>query len=144
GMRPSARLQQPAPRAPPLALSVAFPDTVPSGFAILRRNLNRRELEEDLRQLRARSDADSGTRAQLILELAVAMSIHDSKTRAHSERVRMFTDLVAQELHLHESDADRLRWAALLHDIGKLAIAPELLNKPEVPDDDELVSLRNH
>jgi hypothetical protein len=37
-----------------------------------------------------------------------------------------------------------LRWAALLHEIGKLAVAPELLNKPDVPDGGELEALRNH
>ncbi|HKC19680.1 MAG TPA: HD-GYP domain-containing protein, partial [Candidatus Dormibacteraeota bacterium] len=103
-----------------------------------------RRLEADLRRLRQMSDPESGARAQLILELAVSLSIHDSRTRGHSERVRMYTDLVARELHLHERDADRLRWAALLHDIGKLAVAPEILNKPELPDDDELETLRNH
>jgi hypothetical protein len=56
----------------------------------------------------------------------------------------MFTDLVARELHLRQGDADRLRWAALLHDIGKLAVAAEVLNKPELPDQDERESLRNH
>lgn len=137
-------LQRTLPLATLLDLTLVFPDSVPSRFAILRRNLDRRHVEADLQRLRERSDPESGPRAQLILELAVAMSIHDGRTRAHSERVRMFTDLVARELHLPERDADRLRWAALLHDIGKLAVAPEILNKPEVPDEDELESLRNH
>jgi HD-GYP domain-containing protein (c-di-GMP phosphodiesterase class II) len=143
-MLTSELLQRTLPLATLLDMSLVFPDAVPSRFAILGRNLNRRHLEADLQQLRARSHPDSGPRAQLILELAVAMSIHDSRTRAHSERVRMFTDLVAREMHLSESDADRLRWAALLHDIGKLAVAPEILNKPELPDEDEIESLRSH
>jgi hypothetical protein len=137
-------LQRMLPLATLLDLTLAFPDSVPSRFAILRRKIDRRHLETDLRRLREKADPESGPRAQLILELAVALSIHDRWTRGHSERVRMFTDLVAQELHLHPRDADRLRWAALLHDIGKLAVAPEILNKPERPDDDERESLRNH
>jgi HD-GYP domain-containing protein (c-di-GMP phosphodiesterase class II) len=140
----SELLQRTLSLATLLDLTLVFPDSVPSRFAILRRHVDRRHLETDLRQLRERSDPESGPRAQLILELAVALSIHDSRTRGHSERVRMFTDLVARELRLRQGDADRLRWAALLHDIGKLAVAPEILNKPELPDEDEMESLRNH
>jgi hypothetical protein len=138
-----ALLQRTLPLASLLDLTLVFPNSVPSRWSI-RRRANRRRLEADLKRLRRLSDPDSGVRAQLILELAVALSIHDSRTRGHSERVRMYTDLVARELGLHQSDADRLRWAALLHDIGKLAVAPEILNKPGLPDDGELESIRNH
>lgn len=137
-------LRRTLPLATLLDMTLAFPDSAPSRFAILRRNVNRRHLDAELRRLRERSDPDSAPRAQLILELAVALSIHDNRTRGHSERVRLYTDLIAQELHLADRDADRLRWAALLHDIGKLAVAPAILNKAELPDDEERVSLRNH
>ena len=137
-------LRRTLPLATLLDLTLAFPETVPSRFAILRRNVDPRRLEADLRRLRERADRDSAPRAQLILELAVALSIHDDRTRGHSERVRMYTDLIAHQLHLSAEDTDRLRWAALLHDIGKLAVDPAILNKPELPDDEERVSLRNH
>lgn len=137
-------LERMLPLATLLDLTLAFPDSVPSRFAILRRRVDRRQLETDLSRLRERSDPESGSRAQLILEFAVALSVHDSHTRGHSERVRMYTDLVARELRLRPNDADRLRWAALLHDIGKLGVAPKILNKPEVPDAEELGVLRNH
>ncbi|HEV2415984.1 MAG TPA: HD-GYP domain-containing protein [Candidatus Dormibacteraeota bacterium] len=137
-------LRRTLPLATLLDMTLAFPDSAPSRFAILRRNVNRRHLDSELRRLRERSDPDSAPRAQLILELAVALSIHDNRTRGHSERVRLYTDLIAQELHLAQRDADRLRWAALLHDIGKLAVAPAILNKTDLPDDEERVSLRNH
>jgi putative nucleotidyltransferase with HDIG domain len=44
--------------------------------------------------------------------------------------VRVLSDLVAEQLELPEADRDRLQWAAMLHDIGKLAVHGEFLNKP--------------
>jgi hypothetical protein len=48
------------------------------------------------------------------------------------------------ELHLGEADRARLRWAALLHDIGKLRVSPRILNKPAKPDPREWTILRRH
>lgn len=44
--------------------------------------------------------------------------------------MRIYTDLLASRLDLDEPARDRLRWAALLHDIGKLTIPLSVLNKP--------------
>ncbi|HEY3195405.1 MAG TPA: HD-GYP domain-containing protein [Candidatus Dormibacteraeota bacterium] len=133
------------PLATLLDLTLLFPDAAPSRFAMLRRSANPRHLERELRRTQETgSDAEPGRRAQIILELAAALSIHDSRTRGHSERVRMFTDLLAQEMRLPQSDADRLRWAALLHDIGKLAVPPHVLTKPSAPDHEEWVALHGH
>ncbi len=41
-------------------------------------------------------------------------------------------------------DRDRLRWSALLHDIGKLAVHPDILNKPGKLDDDEWEVIKKH
>ena len=133
------------PLAALLDLTLLFPDAAPSRFAVLRRQASPRHLEQQLWQVRAMGpDAEPGRRAQTILELAAALSVHDSRTRGHSERVRMFTDLLAQEMHLDQPDADRLRWAALLHDIGKLTVAADVLNKPGRPDPEEWNALHRH
>ncbi len=133
------------PLAALLNLTLLFPDAAPSRFAVLRRKANPHQLEHELRRVQDMGpDAEPGRRAQTILELTAALSIHDSRTRGHSERVRMFTDLLARELRLSQADADRLRWAALLHDIGKLTVAAEILNKPAPPDAGEWEVLHRH
>jgi len=133
------------PLATLLDLTLLFPDAAPSRFAVLRRNANPRQLERELRRVQEMDPStEPSKRAQVILELAAALSVHDSRTRGHSERVRMFTDLLAHELRLQQGDADRLRWAALLHDIGKLTLAPALLNKPARPEPQEWEAIHRH
>ncbi len=79
-----------------------------------------------------------------ILALASALNGHDRRTRGHAERVRAYTDMVAEELRLPPADRDRLRWSALLHDIGKLTVHADILNKPGAPTEQEWEELRRH
>ena len=58
--------------------------------------------------------------------------------------MRVFTDLLGEELQLSEADRYRLRWAALMHDIGKLTIAPRILNKPGALDEHEWRLMKGH
>jgi putative nucleotidyltransferase with HDIG domain len=82
--------------------------------------------------------------AEKILSLAGALNAHDRYTRGHGERVRVLTDLIAEELGLPPEDRDRLRWSALLHDIGKLAVHPLTLNKTDKLDHYEWEIIKNH
>jgi len=82
--------------------------------------------------------------AERILTLIAALSKHDRKTRGHSERVRAYADLIAESMGLSARDRDRLKWAALLHDIGKLHVPAALLNKAAKLDAGEWAILREH
>jgi putative nucleotidyltransferase with HDIG domain len=126
-------------------LSLVFPDRAPSRFAMARGAGNTRHLEQRISDARRQGvDPEPAKAAEQILALVAALSAHDRKTRGHSERVRAFTDLVAGELKLVGSDRDRLRWAALLHDIGKLRVHARILNKPGRPEPHEWESLQAH
>jgi HD-GYP domain-containing protein (c-di-GMP phosphodiesterase class II) len=71
----------------------------------------------------------------------------DSKspfTRGHSERVTLFSDLIAEKLGF---SLERRRWlkrAALLHDIGKLGVSNTILDKPGKLDADEFKVMQQH
>jgi hypothetical protein len=107
-----------------LRLSLVFPDRAPSRMAVALRSGSARRLQ------RCIDEAASGTHDPTpIVTLAAALNAHDRRTRGHSDRVRALTDLVADELRLSETESERLRWAAFLHDIGKLMVPAKVLNK---------------
>ncbi len=126
-----------------LDLSMLFPDRAPSRLRVAREAIRRRPIEEQLARVRD-AGADPGAVAREILTLVAALSAHDKPTRGHAERVRMFTDLLAEQLNIPARDRDLLRWAAILHDIGKLQVPATLLNKPGKPTEDEWAVLRAH
>ena len=63
--------------------------------------------------------------------LAEATDARDSYTQGHSERVAKYSVSIAKELLLPENEINVLEQAALLHDIGKIAVPDQILNKTE-------------
>lgn len=125
-----------------LDLSLLFPGEAPSRFRVALRTHGVRDLRRRLEQ-GAEGDDPVDT-AETILGLVAAISGHDRRTRGHSERVRAYAELIGGELGLPEPDLDRLRWAALLHDVGKLTVPGEVLNKPGEPEGEEWELIRRH
>lgn len=132
------------PLAALLNVSLLFPDKAPARFAVARRTGSPRQLQEQLVDARASGRTDDAQGMQSVIELVLALSVHDKATRGHSERVRVFADLIADELKIDAAGQARLRWAALLHDVGKLEVPVSLLNKPGAPDAEEWKVLHRH
>lgn len=133
------------PLAVMMTLSLAFPDEAPSRLRLAREAMSTAKLRTRLEHAREHGVDDEPTRAaEQILALVAAVEAHDRGTRGHSERVRLFTDLLADEMALPRDAKDRLRWSALLHDVGKLSVPGEVLNKPGALDDDEWQQVRKH
>lgn len=133
------------PLAVLLRLSLDFPDRAPSRLRVALRAGTLRHLDAQLARVAANGiQGDPTDAAARILELMSALTRYDRRTRGHSERVRAFTDVIADEMRLSKLDRDRLRWASLLHDIGKLHVDVAILNKVGGLDDGEWDAVRAH
>jgi putative nucleotidyltransferase with HDIG domain len=130
------------PLAALLKLSLVFPDHVPSRFSVALRTGTTRQLARKLQQTNVAPSTQAG--ATELLTLVAALNHHDPLTRGHSERVRALSDLLAKQLHLDEEDREKVRWVALLHDIGKLRVPGEILRKPGKPTAEEWKVLKTH
>jgi putative nucleotidyltransferase with HDIG domain len=138
-----------ARRALPLALllklNLAFPGHAPKRLAAARRAASVRDLSRRVQEARSRGVASQPIlAAEQVVSLAATLNAHDRTTRGHAERVRALTDMIADELRLSPADRDRLRWSSLLHDIGKLTVHPEVLNKSSALSDAEWDVIRRH
>lgn len=133
------------PLATLFTLSLVFPDQAPSRFSTAMKTGTTRQLQRRIDELRLEGMADSDAGyATTMLEMVAALSVHDRLTRGHCERVRAYTDLLIEELGLDEEAASRLRWAALLHDVGKLFVPQHILTKEGRPTSAEWDSLKSH
>jgi putative nucleotidyltransferase with HDIG domain len=66
---------------------------------------------------------------QTVISLANAMDARDSYTGDHSQRMAEMATQVGREMNLPETDLEAIHWAAILHDIGKIGVPDEILNK---------------
>jgi len=79
-----------------------------------------------------------------ISTLIRALEAKDRYTAGHVERVAAFADAMGRGLGLKFSELERLRYAALMHDIGKLIVPNHILNKPGRLTEEEFVRMRLH
>ncbi len=133
------------PLATLLNLSLVFPDQAPARFRTALKAGSSRRLAKLAESTRSDGLPDDPTAAaEQVLLLIRAIGDHDRRTRGHSERVRLFADMIGQELGLGRRDRQLLQWGALVHDLGKLTVPPEILNKRGRPDADEWKILQQH
>jgi HD-GYP domain-containing protein (c-di-GMP phosphodiesterase class II) len=81
---------------------------------------------------------------QTIETLITALEAKDRYTAGHAQRVALFCAYVGEELNFNPRRMERLRYAALMHDIGKLIVPNQLLNKPGRLTESEFERVKRH
>ena len=76
--------------------------------------------------------------------LARAIEVKDPYTYGHSERVTEYALAIARRMDVSENEIKNIKYAAALHDIGKIGIARKILNKPGTLSDEEFVYIKTH
>jgi len=94
---------------------------------------------------RARLVADlEGAFTTALAALTSTVEAKDDYTACHGEDVAVLAERVALQMRLSGSLAREVRYAAMLHDIGKVAVPSEILLKPGPLTDEEWVVMRTH
>ena len=81
---------------------------------------------------------------EIIATIASMIEAKDSYTKGHSIRVAEYSALVARELGWEEEEIQNLKYVALLHDIGKVGIPDNVLNKPGKLTQMEFEIIKSH
>jgi putative nucleotidyltransferase with HDIG domain len=76
--------------------------------------------------------------------LVSTIEAKDSYTRGHTERVASYARMIAEQLGLSKRDREIVSFGAALHDIGKLGVYEDILNKPGDLTENEWVIVRSH
>ena len=81
---------------------------------------------------------------QMVQTLANTIDAKDSYTNGHSTRVAKYSVMLAERMGYSGDKLEQLQYAALLHDIGKIGIPREIINKPSRLTDEEYEIIKTH
>jgi putative nucleotidyltransferase with HDIG domain len=102
------------------------------------------EARESAERQRAHAEEVAALHRRTIETLALAIEAKDQTTHDHLERVETYAVEVGKELGLGDTEIEALRAAALLHDIGKLAVPEYIISKPGKLTPEEFEKMKTH
>ncbi|MFZ5950430.1 MAG: HD domain-containing phosphohydrolase [Candidatus Rifleibacteriota bacterium] len=76
--------------------------------------------------------------------LAKAIDAKDPYTQGHSRRVTLYSVAIAEELNMTRKEIENVRYAGLLHDVGKIGIKDSIIRKPGRLTDEEYAIIKKH
>ena len=126
----------------PATGDVLFSDLLIWGW--LRRVLAEHRAGDAVELLSRTSTEDDAEKVRLLERLARALDAKDPYLDGHSQRVARYSVLMARRLGVPDQEAERIRTAAAVHDVGKLHVPPEILAKPGPLTAEEAEAVQGH
>ncbi len=103
-----------------------------------------RDLLLSIKKLKKEEDKTKKAYLQLIYSLVAALESKDPYTQGHTDRVCKYSLMLANELKLSSDEKEKIRKAALLHDLGKIGISDFVLHKKGKLTDAEFEKIKEH
>ena len=100
--------------------------------------------EVKVRALERRNKATMTYIREITQAFAKVVDMKDTYTNGHSTSVAQYTAMLARELGYDEDTVQRYYGIALLHDVGKIGVPGEVLNKPGKLTDEEFETIKSH
>ena len=97
-----------------------------------------------MRRFRQKEQEQKTLIREIVEAFAKVIDMKDKYTNGHSSRVAEYTSMLTRELGYDEETIERYYNIALMHDIGKIGVPPEVLNKPGKLTDQEFAVIKSH
>ena len=102
------------------------------------------ENENKIQELNEKNELLLSTNKDLCASLVNAIEAKDKYTLGHSERVADYSVQIAKKLNLSAEDIEDIRVAGMLHDVGKIGISDDILNKTSRLTNSEFEEVKKH
>jgi PAS domain S-box-containing protein len=112
------------------------------GYRGINRDITERKEVE--KERRAAAEKQEKTLIQTIEAVAATLEARDPYTAGHQRQVADLARAIAGEMGLSKTKISGLYLAALIHDLGKISVPAEILNKPGKLNDVEFALIKNH
>ncbi len=114
-------------------------------FAVIVKNVTHiNEIDRQNEEIKAAHDDIKQLSVEVMEALAHTIDAKDKYTNGHSVRVAKYSRMIAEKMGLDKETCENIYYMGLLHDIGKIGVPNEIINKPAKLTDEEYGIIKTH
>ena len=102
------------------------------------------EIDDHIKRIKEAEDEIRDLSNNILLALVQTIDAKDKYTKGHSKRVATYSRMIAERMGYDKEQRNKIHKMGLLHDIGKIGIPDEIINKPSKLTDEEYAVIKSH